>query len=108
MGFEVGKDIQLGREGVPVVHVLFVATMPAEGFALGDLKSGKIDFPFFPDRPVVGRKVITDDADQADGGVKTGGKTRKRGGAPQKIGTVFLNGFNPINADRSNNEYAHG
>jgi hypothetical protein len=31
--------------------------------------------------------------------VETGGKTRKRGGASQKIGAVFLNGFNPINAD---------
>jgi hypothetical protein len=48
---------------------------------------------------VVGREVIADDADQADGGMKTGGKTRKRGGASQKVGTVFLNGFNPVNAD---------
>jgi hypothetical protein len=99
LGFEVGKDIQFGRESVPIIHVLFVASVPAESFALSDLKSGKIDFPVFPYRPVVGWEVIPDDANQADGGVETGGKTRKRGGASQKIGTVFLKGFNPINAD---------
>jgi hypothetical protein len=82
--------------------------MPAEGFALGDLKSGKIDFSFFPYRSVVGGEVIADDADQADRGMETGGKTRKRGGASQKIGAVFLNGFNPVDADRSDNENAHG
>jgi len=107
LGFEIGKDIQFGGKGVPIVHVLFVASVPTEGFPLSDLKSGKIDFSFFPDGPVMGGEVVADDADQTDWSMETGGQTGKRGGATQKIGTVFLSGFNPVDADRSNDEYAH-
>jgi hypothetical protein len=39
--------------------------VPAKGFSLGDLKARKIDFAFFPDCPVVGGEIITDNPDQA-------------------------------------------
>jgi hypothetical protein len=34
--------------------------VPPKGFPLRDLKARKIDFTFFPDSPVVGGKIITD------------------------------------------------
>ena len=39
LGFEIGKDVEIGRDRVPIVHVLFVATVPPKGFSLCDLKA---------------------------------------------------------------------
>ena len=107
LGFEISKNVQISRDRVPIVHVLFVATVPAKGFSLCDLKARKIDFSFFPDGPVVGGKIITDNPDQTCGGVKAGRETCVRGRSSQKIQTILLGGLNSVDANRSDDKNAH-
>jgi len=107
LGFEIGKDVEISRDRVPIVHVLFVATVPAKGFPLRDLKARKIDFAFFPDSPVVGGKIITDNPDQACGGVKASREACVRGRSSQKIQTIFLGGLNSVDANRADDKNAH-
>ena len=108
LGFEIGKDVEIGRDGVPIVHIVLVATVPAKGFSLGDLKARKINFAFFPDCLVVGGKIITDNSDQACGGVKACREPCIGGGSSQKIGTILLGGFNSVDSDRADDKNAHG
>ena len=108
LGFEIGEDIEIGGEGCAVIHVLFVAAVPAEGFALDDLEAGQIDISFFPDGAVVGGKIVADDTDEADGGVEASGESCERGGAAKEIGAIFFGGLHTVDADRSDDENAHG
>ena len=105
--FEIGKDVEISRDRVPIVHVLFVATVPAKGFSFGNLKARKIDFAFFPDSPVMGGKIITDNPDQACGGVKACREPCIGGGSSQKIGAILLGGFNSVDSDRADDKNAH-
>lgn len=105
--FKIGKNVELGRKGVPMVHIFFVAAVPAKSFAGGNLEPGEIDLPFLPNSAVVGGKIISHDADEADGGVKAGGESGEGGGAAEKIGAILVRGLNPIDANGADDENAH-
>ena len=107
LGFEVGEDIEIGREGCAVIHFLFVASVPAEGFALDDLEAGEIDISFFPDGAVVRWKILADDTDEANGSMETSGESCERSGTAKEVGAIFFGGLHSVDADRSDDENAH-
>ena len=100
-GVEVGKDVELGVEGVAGVHVVVVASGPAEGFAAFDLlDAAGVDVVAVEEVEVVVGEVGADDADHVDGvGEVACREGNVGGGAAEGVGGAAEWGFDVVEGE---------
>ena len=84
-GLEVGEDVQVGEQGVRLVHVLLVVALPAEGEAIGPLEAFDVDLAVAEKLDMLFREVGTDDADHVDRAEEAGGHGGVGGRAAERV-----------------------
>jgi hypothetical protein len=107
-GVEVAEDVEVRLQGVGLVQIEAVATLPAEGGAGGPRDPREIDASLAEEVEVGLGEILPHHADDRDRTEEGGGGGKEGGGAARDLLPLSEGGLQAVEGDGTDGENGHG
>ena len=104
LGVEIGEDVEIGLEGLAVVHIGGVFSGPEEGFTGNAVETGEIDIPGGEEFDVCLGEIFADHADDLHGREIGGGKGDVGAGSTEHAIDFSMGRFHAVISNGSNHD----